>query len=242
MRPTRLIVTIDGPAGTGKTSVGRALARRLGLKFLDTGAMYRAAAAIGLDEGIVTREGEGPVRIRDAALVEAVARADLHFDWQADPPALHAFGRPIMGRIRDKDVTAVVSPVSTIPALRHFMVQEQLQIAAAHPLLLTEGRDQGRFVFPDAEVKFFLEASVQVRARRRAEELRAAGRTVDEGAVFRDIQDRDLRDKSRIDNPMVPATDAVLVDTSNLTFDQVLDRLELLVHARTGTASAGSHH
>jgi cytidylate kinase len=155
-----VVITIDGPAGTGKSSVARALARRLGLDFLDTGAMYRAAAAISIDRGIPMTE--------TARLVETVKQADLHFDWSKDPPEILAWGKPLNARIRDADVTAIVSPVAGIAALRQHMVAKQRIMAKQHPRLVSEGRDQGSVVFPDASVKFYLDASAAVRAARRA--------------------------------------------------------------------------
>jgi cytidylate kinase len=141
-----IIITIDGPAGTGKSTVARNLAHRLGLDFLDTGAMYRAATAICIDRGIDPDDVE--------SLLEAVASADLHFDWAADPPTMLAWLKPIDARIRDADVNALVSKIASIGRLREHMVRKQRIIAAQHPRLVAEGRDQGSVVFPDAEVKF----------------------------------------------------------------------------------------
>ncbi len=226
--PSRpIIVTIDGPAGTGKSSVARALARRLGLDFLDTGAMYRAAAAIVIDRRVPRSDA--------AAVVKAVADADLHFDWSKDPPAILAWNRPLDRRIRNADVTAIVSPVASIPELRRHMVAKQRVIAAQHPRLVTEGRDQGSVVFPDAAVKIYLDAAPGVRAARRAEQLRAAGLGgpgTDEGALLKEITDRDRSDSSRAEGPLIRPPDAVLVDTTGLTFDRVVDRLEQVVRTR----------
>lgn len=216
-----LIITIDGPAGTGKSSVARALARRLGLEFLDTGAMYRAAAALALDKGLTAADTD--------AIVDAVAATDMHFDWTTDPPTLYCGGRSVMTRLRDLDVTAIVSPIAGIPGLRRQLVRMQQQIAAAHPRLVTEGRDQGSVVFPDAQVKFFLHAQASVRARRRAEQLRAAGQTTDEQRLVQEIMERDRSDATRHDGPLTCPEDAHRIDTSDLGFDEVVDRLEEVV-------------
>ncbi|MGE3106886.1 MAG: (d)CMP kinase [Phycisphaerales bacterium] len=225
----RVIITIDGPAGTGKSSVARVLARRLGLEFLDTGAMYRAAAALAVDRGIAVTDHAG--------IVEAVSRTDLHFDWTTDPPTLLSSGVSVMERIRDKDITAVVSPIAGIAGLRALMVRMQRQIGAAHPRLVTEGRDQGSIVFPDADVKVFMFAAPEVRAARRAQQLRAAGQAVDEAALVREIIERDQSDASRTDGPLVCPEGAERFDTSAYTFDEVVDRLYLLVLTRLEEAS-----
>lgn len=221
-----IIITIDGPAGTGKSSVARQLAARLGLDFLDTGAMYRAAAAIAIDRGLDLSDHQ--------PLVQAVADADLHFDWTTDPPALLAWNQSIDARLRDADVTAIVSPVASIASLRRLMVQEQRLIAAEHPRLVTEGRDQGSVVFPDAPVKFYLDASPEVRAVRRVQQLRQAGQAPDAELVLADIVARDASDSARADGPLVCPSDAIRVDTSTIPFDRVVDELERLVREKIG--------
>ena len=225
--PRPIIITIDGPAGTGKSSVARELARRLGLDFLDTGAMYRAAAAIVLDKDVPRSDAPAVVRM--------VAGADLRFDWSADPPRIMAFDRPIDGRIRDPDVTDVVSEIASIPELRRHMVAKQRLIAEQHRRLVTEGRDQGSEVFPDAAVKFYLDADPAVRARRRVEQIRAKagpGAAINEAEMLQDIVDRDRSDSSRQVGPLICPGDAVRVDTSSLTFEQVVNELEDQVRGR----------
>jgi cytidylate kinase len=219
-----IIVTIDGPAGTGKSSVARALAKRLGLDFLDTGAMYRAAAAIVIDHGLDWHD--------TAAVVEAVERADLRFDWSCDPPSIQAWGRTVDARIRDADVTGVVSPIAGIGPLRELMVEKQREIARQHRRLVTEGRDQGSVVFPEAPVKIFLDAAPEVRAARRAEQLRAAGHPADEARLLDEIVQRDRSDSTRRDGPLICPADAERVDTSGLTFDEVVGELEGIVRSR----------
>lgn len=236
-----IIVTIDGPAGTGKSTVAQALAERLGLDLLDTGAMYRAAAAIAIDEGLIDsiRAGE------DAAIdrfVEIIAEADLHFDWETDPPAIMAWLKaherfePMNDRIRTPDVTKAVSVVAGITPLRRHMVRKQRIIGQQHPRLVTEGRDQGSVVFPDAMVKFFLDADLRVRAERRADQLRAAGYPVEADELMADLARRDDADRNRDEGPLVCPKDAITVDTSDLSFDGVVDRLERDVLDRVGVA------
>ncbi|MGQ0627355.1 MAG: (d)CMP kinase [Phycisphaerales bacterium] len=234
----RLIVTIDGPAGTGKSSVARSLARRLGVDFLDTGAMYRAATALSIDAGI---------NLLDApAVCELVARADIHFDWSKDPPEVSTGARDgyrsLASRIREPDVTREVAPLSSIPRLREHMVAKQRIIGAQHPRLVTEGRDQGSVVFPDADVKFYLDASARVRAARRADQIRSGGAEADEAQLLDEITQRDQVDKSKPVGPLVCPRDAYVVDTSHLTFEQVVEQLEQVVRIRVpglGPAPSG---
>src|SRR5687768_15643355 len=158
-----VIITIDGPAGTGKSTVAHMLAKRLGLQFLDTGAMYRAAALIALEYGIIPSQG--------VDVASAVEEADMQFDWKADPPRLMLRDRDISQRIRDMDVSSIVSTVAAQRPLRSVLVQQQRLIARNHPRLVSEGRDQGSVVFPNAELRFYLHADVAVRANRRVAQL-----------------------------------------------------------------------
>lgn len=218
-----IIITIDGPAGTGKSTVARMLALRLGLDFLDTGAMYRAAAAIMIDREFEEDEiGE---------LVSTVIGADLHFDWSQDPPTILAWDTPIDHRIRADDVTRKVSFVATIPELRSHMVRKQRVIFAQHPRLVTEGRDQGSIAFPDAPVKFYLDADPKVRAERRIDQL---GLQDDVGIeeMCERILERDRIDSSRSDGPLVCPDDAIVIDTSGLTIEGVIDEMERVVRDR----------
>jgi len=232
---SRVIITIDGPAGTGKSSVARALAARLGLDFLDTGAMYRAAAALVIEQDVDPKDMD--------AVCTLVANADLHFDWRVDPPAigLGASGgyRSLGERIRDSDVTRLVSPLAGIARLREHMVKKQRVIAAQHPRLVTEGRDQGSVVFPDADAKFYLDASARVRAARRADQLRKAGLEADEESLLIEIEARDQSDQTRTEGPLVCPADAQVIDTSYLTFDQVVDRLERAARAKVPPLQSG---
>lgn len=221
VRAGPLIVTIDGPAGTGKSSTARALAKRLGVDFLDTGAMYRAAAAIVLDSRTDATDPK--------AVVERVRRANLQFDWTTDPPTLLSDGKSIMGRLRDPDVTALVSPLAGVTELRRLMVSLQQQIGGEHPRLVTEGRDQGSVVFPRADVKIYLDADAAVRAARRADQLRQSGQSAEEADQQREITARDRSDSTRREGPLTCPPDAVRVDTTHITFDQVVERLDRLV-------------
>lgn len=219
-----IIITIDGPAGTGKSSVARVLAARLGLDFLDTGAMYRAAALIALRRGIPLSEPE--------KLVAAAMDADIRFDWSLDPPAMLADGEVVGEELRSAKVTAIVSQVAGLADLRRYMVERQREIARKHPRLVTEGRDQGSVVFPDAIVKFYLDASARVRAARRARQLLESGRSADEARLLHEIEARDASDMGRKDGPLVRPQGATILDTSNLEFDGVVAELERIVRRK----------
>lgn len=221
---TPIIVTIDGPAGTGKSSVAHSLATRLGLDVLDTGAMYRAATAIVIDHHLDPADHD--------AVVELVADADLHFDWQQDPPTVLAWMQPLNDRIRDDDVNELVSVIAAIGPLREHMVRKQRLIGQQHPRLVSEGRDQGSIVFPDAAVKFYLDASPAVRAARRADQLRARGIAVDPDRLRERIIERDRLDSTRRDGPLICPPDAIRLDTTAMCFDEVVDVLEREVRSR----------
>lgn len=223
-----LIITLDGPAGSGKSSVSRKLAQQLGLEFLDTGAMYRGIAAACLDLGIDTTDSQ--------AVAELAGHCQIEFNWQAEPPTLLVNGRDFTDRLRDADVSAAVSDIAAIGAVRDVLVQEQRRIGEMHPRLVTEGRDQGSVVFPKAQVKFFLDADAKVRAQRRAEQIRATGRDADEAEILRKIVARDERDSTRKDGPLIKPDDAESIDTSELTLDEVLILLEERVRSRVGAA------
>ncbi len=227
------IVTIDGPAGTGKSTVAHRLAKRLGLEFLDTGAMYRAAALTALERGI--EPGDGP------RVAELVRGMDLHFDWTSDPPELFADGVAVGERIRTPEVTRAVSAVASNPLVRAAMVESQRLIAARHPRLVTEGRDQGSVVFPDADVRIYLDARPEVRASRRVDQLRVKGIITTEAEVLANIIERDRLDSSRRDGPLVCPNGAAVVDTSAIDIDEVIDRLEEIVRDRAGSVLVSPH-
>lgn len=220
-----IVVTIDGPAGTGKSSVARALAERLGLDFLDTGAMYRAAALVSIERAI-------DFRADPARFVKEVINADIRFDWGKKPPCILAWGRPVNDRIRSEDVEHIVSPVSAIPELREHLVEKQREIGRQHRRLVTEGRDQGSVVFPTAAVKFYLDARPEVRAARRGLQLRDLGEDVTDAAILAEILSRDTSDSTRRTGPLVRPADSEVVDTSDLSFAAVVDLLEDRVRAR----------
>ncbi len=226
------IVTIDGPAGTGKSTVAHSLAKRLGLEFLDTGAMYRALALEALDRGIDPADG--------ARVAELMRALDLSFDWKHDPPDLFVNGRVVGERIRTPEVTRAVSDVARIAEVRAEMVRAQRAIARRHPRLVTEGRDQGSVVFPDADVRIYLDARPEIRARRRVEQLAVKGIRTTYDEVLAQILERDRIDSTRVDGPLVCPRGAEIVDTSDIDVPDVIDRLAAIVRARAGEALAAS--
>ncbi len=218
----RVIITIDGPAGTGKSTVAHQLAKHLGREFLDTGAMYRAAALVALDAKIDPADG--------LTLASAVERIDMHFEWSADPPRLLLGDRDVSRRIRDLNVSEVVSIVAGQRELRCMLVARQRRIAESHRRLVSEGRDQGSVVFPEADLRFYLDADIAIRAQRRARQLVDAGMKVSRDRIERDILQRDRMDESRADGPLVRPQGAIVVDTGRRSVDQVVTELARIAH------------
>ncbi len=227
-----VIITIDGPAGTGKSSVAHRLASRLGLDFLDTGAMYRAAALMAIETGIEPDQGQ--------TLAEAIRDAEMQFDWQSAPPRLMLGDRDISTRIRDLDVSGIVSIVAAQTPVRNVLVERQRQIAAAHPRLVTEGRDQGSVVFPDAAVRFFLDASIEIRAQRRIRQLASAGQSIDEHEIRSDIEARDRLDSSREIAPLIKPEGAIVIDSTNKSLSEVVEEMERIVRDQLPDAEVTS--
>jgi CMP/dCMP kinase len=217
------VVAVDGPVGSGKSTVARRVAGRLGYIYLDTGAMYRAVGLLA---------AEGGVRLDDEEAVVAIAReARLRFDAEG---RLFAGERDLSATIRTLEMGAAASRVSALPGVRRVLVDEQRTLGADADIVM-EGRDIGTNVFPGAAVKVFLTARPEVRAARRTAELRATGDAVDEAEVLAALLERDRRDTTRAVAPLCKADDAVEVDTSEMTLDQVVDAVVEVVRARAAT-------
>lgn len=218
-----LIVAIDGPSGTGKSTTSRALATRLSAKYLDTGAMYRVATLHVLNQGIDPADS--------AAVIAATAVLPLSISDDPASTEVLLAGVDVQKDIRGSEVTQNVSAVSAIPEVRENLVALQRALAAKAHRCVVEGRDIGTTVLVDAPIKAFLTASAEVRAQRRFDQDTAAGRDVDFDAVLADVVRRDELDSTRAASPLKPADDAHIVDTSDMTMDQVLDHLIHLVEA-----------
>lgn len=220
-----MIVTIDGPAGSGKSTVARLLADRLNIGFLDTGAMYRAIALAVLKSDHSEND--------DAAVSTIAAQSSIRFENDC----LHLNNVDVSEDIRTPEVTAVSSVIAANPAVRERLVELQREIGAAGSIV-TEGRDQGSIVFPNAKYKFFLTATVDARARRRHREMVSKGSSLTLATVKTQLRQRDQRDESRAHAPMKPAADARKIDTSSLSIAQVVEALmEIILE---GKVAAGT--
>jgi cytidylate kinase len=212
-----MVITIDGPAGTGKSTVALRVAERLGFDFLDTGAMYRA---IGLEA--LRREAN----LEDQRQLAYIAKhAKIEFEWNKKPPGVLLNGEPVGHLLRGADATRAASYVAVVPAIRDILVQQQRAIGAQRQNIVSEGRDQGSIVFPDAAYKFYLDATPQERAKRRSAQLRARGEFVDYQEILNDIMARDRRDASRSVGPLAIPHDAVVIDTTAMNEEQVVSEI-----------------
>jgi cytidylate kinase len=217
VRAFRGVIAIDGPAGAGKSTAARGLARALGLRYVDTGAMYRAAAWRAVREKIDLKDA--------AALARSTRRLRLDFTEDADGrPRLAVDGVDATDAIRTPETAAAASVVAALPAVRKELVRRQKALGRAGAVVM-EGRDIGTVVFPDADIKFFIDASPEERARRRCAELRAVGRKVNLRDIADGIRQRDLKDRTRAVSPLTAAADAVVVDTTGLEARETLARL-----------------
>ena len=210
------VLTIDGPSGVGKGSVSARVARELGWHVLDSGAVYRAVAAAALDEGLDPDD--------EAGLVGLCESLNLDFEAGDDGILVRLDGEAIDERLRTEQVSSMSSKVAALPAVRAALLDLQRSFRRL-PGLIADGRDMGTVVFPDAPIKVFLDASVEERANRRYKQLKDKGENVKFLRLFRDLEARDRRDRERAVSPTVAADDAVVIDSTRLSLDQVVERV-----------------
>jgi cytidylate kinase len=218
----RIVVTIDGPAGAGKSTVARRVADALGFVYIDSGAMYRCVALWALNRGVSES---------DMHRLEQLAReADIAFRSGSNIVLLN--GEDVTNAIRQPEVSTMASRVAAVPAVRRALVEKQRQMAAENSVVM-EGRDIGTVVFPEAKVKIFLDAEPRVRTGRRVEELRGRGTEVSADIAERDLAERDQRDSTRAESPLMQAPDAVYLDSTRLSVDEVVEEVLKVVRERT---------
>lgn len=222
MTGKHLIIAIDGPAGAGKSTLAARLASRFGLLNLETGAMYRAFALAALEKGVPFDESSDLERL--------MASTAIRLQSESGGNRVFLDGRDVTDRIRQSDVTEAASRVSVHPPIRRWMVAMQRKLGAMGGVVM-EGRDIGTEVFPSADVKIFLDASPERRGERRCQQLGSSQETQQE-AVLREIKERDARDRTRVQSPLRPASDAVVIDSTSLTLEEVVARAEALVTER----------
>ncbi|MCA1566379.1 MAG: (d)CMP kinase [Acidobacteria bacterium] len=224
---TPLIIAIDGPSGAGKSTLGRRLARELGLLYVDTGAMYRAAALAVVGAGVNAVDADEVARVATRARIELAG----------DPDSLRVLldGRDVSAEIRTEQITRLSSVISTIPAVRRDLVRRQREMGEAGRGVVLDGRDIGTVVFPQADVKFFLTAVPEERAKRRFDEDHAREPDLTFQDTLADINTRDERDSTRADSPLRIAEDAVVIDTTELSVEQVFARMLEVVRDRQVT-------
>ena len=217
------VLTIDGPSGAGKGAVSSELARRLGWHVLDSGAVYRCVAMAALEQGLEPDN--------EAELVRLCAHLPLRFAPGADGIAVLLNGKVLGEILRAEAVSVMSSRVAAVPAVRQALMDLQRSFRM-EPGLVADGRDMGTVVFPDAPVKVFLDASVEERARRRFQQLKEIGEDVTFDRLFLDLAARDRRDRERPVAPTIPAPDAIVIDSTRLSVEDVVSRVEQLVRDR----------
>lgn len=223
MRPREPIIAIDGPSGVGKSTLSRALAAELGYLNLDTGAMYRAVAFAAQQRGVAVGD--------HAALEQLCKEIEIDFVRKGMVERVLLGGEDVSGSIRTPEISLLTAGIAASPPVREAMVRRQRELGSGGGVVL-EGRDIGTVVFPDAEVKFFLKASAQVRARRRFLELQAKGLDINLARTMVEVEARDHADTSRATSPLIQAEDAVVIDTDDLDISQVLNRMLEVVAER----------
>ncbi|PYX84081.1 MAG: (d)CMP kinase [Acidobacteria bacterium] len=226
-RGRKLIIAIDGPAGAGKSTIASRLARKLGYKNLESGAMYRALALKAIEWDVSFED--------EAALVNLADQSRIRLEPSLGGNRVLLDERDVSSRVRERDVTEAASRVSVHPRVREWMVARQREMGIGGGVVM-EGRDIGTKVFPDADLKIFLDADPVVREQRRLEQQRIKGPSAE--SIAAELRERDQRDRTRANSPLLPAPDAVILDSTNLSEDKVLETVEELARKKLGSKSA----
>ena len=214
------VIAVDGPGGSGKGTITTRLANHLGWHFLDSGALYRLTALAVMKRQVPLED--------EAGLGEVAASLDIRFETSGNDVITWLDGEDVSARLRHEDTGVLASKIAVIPAVRAALTGRQRRFRQ-EPGLVADGRDMGTVIFPDAKLKIFLTASAQIRAERRYKQLKEKGESVNLTRLFREIKARDLRDQSRSIAPLRPAEDAVIIDSTDLSIDEVFDKVVSLV-------------
>ena len=215
-----IIIAIDGPAGSGKSTTAREVARRLNFTYIDTGAMYRAITLAVIRQNVAVEDYQSVIKIAE--------QADIQFEWADGNLRTILNGEDVSNEIRSAQVARLVSPVSAIGGVRDILVKRQREMAKTANIVM-EGRDIGTNVFPDADFKFYLEADLETRARRRIKDYQKIGQNLSITEIMTEIEQRDKIDSSREHSPLKKAPDAIVIDTSNLKFEEQVEMIIQIV-------------
>ncbi|SNZ07154.1 cytidylate kinase [Persephonella hydrogeniphila] len=220
-----MIITIDGPAGSGKSTIAKMIAKELGFTYIDTGAMYRAVALK------IKRKGIDPDDIR--SVLKTLKETDIDLRPSENGVRVLLDGEDVSDLIRTEEIGKIASKIARYPEVRKILVQMQRSLGEKAKNAVLEGRDTGTVIFPDAEIKFFFTASPEVRAERRYKELKEKGINVSYVDILKEIKERDFLDETRKDSPLKPADDAIVIDTTGKSLSQVFQEVLQIIKEKT---------
>ncbi len=229
MKVPNIIIAVDGYSSTGKSSFAKLIAKDFGFLYLDSGAMYRAVTLYAMENGLIDPDG----KVDAAGLSAALDALDIHFEATPEGSRTFIGGRDVENEIRTLEVSSHVSPVSAVPQVRDY-VDKRLRLFGKSGRIVMDGRDIGTTVFPDAQLKIFMTADVDVRARRRYDEMRAKGQDPDFESVKKNLLERDYIDSHRETSPLKMSPDAIVLDNSEMTFDDQMKWIRKVVQERFG--------